>query len=125
MRCSFSIPQRPDLPPHRNTPQEVVIATSRTGTATWKRIRKRALKEAQERGITRCPYCKVTLNYEVSRLPSSAEPDHIIPHEKGGPDALHNLRIICRACNISKSNRAAPKAQTVLRATPLKTSRRW
>jgi 5-methylcytosine-specific restriction endonuclease McrA len=101
------------------------MATSRTGTSQWKKVRKRALHLAQAQGIERCPYCKVKLDYIVSRTPSSAEPDHVIAHAKGGQDRLDNVAICCRKCNQSKGNRPAPKTTTVLTAKPLKTSRKW
>jgi hypothetical protein len=31
--------------------------------------------------------------------------DHIIPHSRGGGDAPENLQILCRKCNLSKSDR--------------------
>lgn len=101
------------------------MATSRTGTSQWKKVRKRALHLAQAQGIDRCPYCRVTLDYVTSRTPSSAEPDHVFAHASGGQDTLDNLLVCCRKCNQSKGNRPAPKTATVLKAKPLKTSRKW
>lgn len=101
------------------------MATSRTGTSQWKKVRKRALHLAQVRGHAHCPYCQVELDYKVSRTPASAEPDHITPHAKGGQDRLDNVAVCCRRCNQSKGNRLAPKGSTVLDAKPLKTSREW
>lgn len=101
------------------------MATSRTGTATWKRISRQAKKLAKANGQTRCPHCGVTLDYDVGLTPCSAEADHIIPHAKGGRDELSNVIVVCRRCNQSKGNRQAPKATTVMAVKPLKTSRRW
>lgn len=101
------------------------MATSRTGTSTWKKVRKRALHLAQAQGITNCPFCRCHLDYAVSLTPSSAEVDHIVPHSKGGQDVLANTRICCRNCNQSRGDRPAPKTVTILKATPLKTSRAW
>lgn len=85
------------------------MATSRTGTATWKRVRAQAIKKAKASGLTHCRYCNTLLNYEVGRTPSSAEVDHLVPHSKGGQDRLDNVEVICRLCNQSKGHRATPK----------------
>ena len=80
------------------------IATSRTGTATWKRVRAQALKQAIDNNVTNCPICGVGLDYEYSKRPSSAEVDHLVPYSKGGTDTLGNTTVICRWCNQRKGN---------------------
>lgn len=80
------------------------IATSRTGTAKWKRVRQQALKQAIENGVHNCPICGVGLDYEYSQRPSSAEVDHLLPYSKGGTDTLGNTTVICRWCNQRKGN---------------------
>lgn len=89
------------------------MATSRTGTATWKRVRAYALKEAKANGQTKCPFCKVTLNYDLGLTPSSAEADHIIAHANGGQDRADAVQILCRRCNQSKGAGDAPKPRQV------------
>lgn len=100
------------------------MATSRTGTATWKRIRVYAIYKAKRADLTNCPVpgCGVVLDYDTPQTPASAEVDHIIPHSLGGKDAHDNVHVICRKCNGSKGNRATPKTVPI---TPLKTSRNW
>ena len=70
----------------------VHMATSRTGTTRWLNARRACLKRDREAGITTCPLCGVTLDYNVSRLPNSAEADHIVPHAQGGEDTLEKDR---------------------------------
>ena len=37
-------------------------------------------------------------------LDNEIEIDHIIPHSKGGPTSVDNLRLLCRDCNRTKSD---------------------
>lgn len=82
---------------------------SRTGTAQYFHWRKRVLTEARNRGVTHCPFCHCLLDYERTRLPNSAEPDHILPVRWGGKNTLDNGRVICRRCNQSRGSNVAPK----------------
>ncbi|BCT76937.1 hypothetical protein SCMU_27790 [Sinomonas cyclohexanicum] len=101
------------------------MATSRTGTTRWLKVRAQALRLARLNGVTHCMFCRVELDYKQGRTPRSAEVDHLVPHSRGGEDVLENCAVICRRCNQSKGNRAAPSQVTVLAAKPLKVSRRW
>ena len=73
--------------------------SSRTGTAQWRRVRQQRLDHDFNNGLTRCTSCGIHLDWEYTRRPNSAEPDHIIPHSQGGPDTFENTRTICRNCN--------------------------
>jgi len=102
------------------------MATSRTGTAQWKAVRKQRLDHDRDQGLTRCPRCRVQLDWEYSRRPNSPEPDHIVPWDKGGPDTFENTRTICRLCNQqlgqmqSRGKRPRPVVETVtLDASPI------
>lgn len=64
-------------------------ATSRTGTAVWKQVRAQAIRRARREGIDHCPDCGILLDYEQSGQRNSAEADHIVPHSKGGKEAIH------------------------------------
>jgi 5-methylcytosine-specific restriction endonuclease McrA len=77
----------------------------RTGTATWKKLRTQAKREAQEAGLVSCPMCGVQLDWSVAGHTNSPEADHIVPWAKGGRDVIENVRIICRQCNQRKGDR--------------------
>lgn len=105
------------------------MATSRTGTARWIKIRDKRRALSIEQGIFNCPLCNIGLDYEYSGHPNSAEVDHIIEHSRGGKDTLENTRILCRRCNASRGGKEGRKKQleqqAAQRIRPLKTSRRW
>lgn len=101
------------------------MASSRTGTSTWKKAVRLALHIAKARGQWRCPYCNVLLDYDNRTAPNGAQVDHIRADANGGSSEQENLQVCCAHCNQSKSNRAAPKSKTVMAKTPLKTSRIW
>lgn len=75
------------------------MASSRTGTANWQRVRKQRLDHDRYAGLTKCPRCGIGLDWAYTRRPNSPEPDHIIPWTQGGPDTFENTRTICRLCN--------------------------
>lgn len=102
------------------------MATSRTGTSKWLKVRRRALALGIDQGIHNCPICGALLDYERTRQPNSAEPDHILPYTKGGQDVIENIQVICRTCNIRKGNgrRKRPVPKQVQRAVP-ETGFRW
>ena len=101
------------------------MATSRTGTAKWKALRKEALRVAQDRNQYSCPLCHRPLNYETGRLPDSAEVDHIIPHSRHGTDTIDNVRVICRHCNQSRGNRPQPSSRNTAVASTTTTLVSW
>ena len=75
------------------------MATSRTGTARWKTLRKKELAAAFERGDMRCPICFVAYDWHRSKQQNSPELDHVTAHAEGGKDVAENVRVICRQCN--------------------------
>ena len=89
------------------------MATSRTGTAKYKRNRGAVIREARRGGLTHCPgyanpdgtyhSCGVELDYETPKTPRSAETDHVLEWKDGGGDQKDNLRVLCRACNLSRN----------------------
>ncbi|WP_081581446.1 HNH endonuclease [Timonella senegalensis] len=87
------------------------MATSRTGTTKWLKLRQQALRQAQRNNQTRCLECNIELNYQQGLQPNSAEPDHKIEWAKGGTDTLDNLRIICRRCNQKRGGQTGRRKQ--------------
>lgn len=75
------------------------MVTSRTGTSSHLRFRREVLRRDRAEGVTHCPACGVLLDYDVSRQPNSAEPDHIVPVAMGGTNDVSNGRVLCRLCN--------------------------
>ena len=95
------------------------MTTSRTGTASYKRFRRDVLKAGRDAGVTACPLCNVTLDYNEGRKPHSAEPDHIVPHAHGGSNDPSNGRVICRQCNQRRGGKAMPRKHIARKVTNL------
>jgi HNH endonuclease len=51
------------------------------------------------------------------------EIDHVIPHSKGGPTTVDNLRLLCRACNRKKSDSLAGLLNEFARANYSRTDK--
>lgn len=66
---------------------------------TWPEWAKEALR-ARERG--KCANCNKDL---IQELEDDVHIDHIIPLSKGGCNDLVNLQILCKNCNLKKSNK--------------------
>lgn len=94
------------------------MATSRTGTARWKNLRRQELAAAFERGDMLCPICGVAYDWHRSKQPNSPELDHVTAHAEGGKDVAENTRVICRRCNQRLGGKLGSK-----RAQTLKTIR--
>ena len=94
------------------------MATSRTGTARWKNLRKQELAAAFERGDMRCPICDVAYDWHRSKQPNSPELDHVTAHAEGGKYVAENTRVICRQCNQRLGGSQALK--TIRIAEPLR-----
>lgn len=102
------------------------MASSRTGLTPHLRFRRAVLTRDRRAGITNCPDCGTTLDYNISRKPNSAEPDHIISaaqaRELGWKDSElnnpRNGRTICRRCNQSRgAGRTVKVNKPALRAS--------
>lgn len=80
------------------------MATNRTATGKWKRLRREVIAEAQDNGVTHCPICRTWLDYERSLQWNSPEVDHILPASQGGPDTKANAQVLCQTCNRRKGD---------------------
>jgi hypothetical protein len=69
----------------RHIPQDVK-------TAVWQR----------DQG--KCVQCKATDYLEY---------DHIIPHSKGGASSVNNVQLLCRRCNLAKSDRFSSSSNRI------------
>jgi len=95
------------------------MASSRTGLTPHLKFRKAVLTRDRKAGITHCPLCEVELDYAVSRMPYSAEPDHIIAIAHGGTNHPSNGRAICRRCNQQRgAGNNKPRTNKAITASP-------
>jgi len=80
------------------------MATSRTGTALHKRMVRTVMAEAQARGVTHCPACKVELDYVNRTAPNGAHADEIVPFAVRGETSSdpNDWQVLCATCNQSK-----------------------
>ena len=110
--------------PVAGTREVRAIATSRTGTGKWRRLRTQAITSALDAGQYTCPHCRTHLDYDTPGRPNSAEVDHVIPHSRGGQDTIDNVMVICRLCNQTKGG-GRRKARVVPRVMEPSTVVRW
>lgn len=88
--------RRRDL--ERLVEQELIDSGELFGEKSHKRppIPRDVVDAVWRRDGGRCVYCGSTQNLQL---------DHIIPFSKGGDTCLENLQLLCRSCNIKKSNK--------------------
>src|SRR5699024_1874608 len=100
--------------------------SSRTGTTEWRKVRAARLKHDRENGVTNCKHCGVWLDYDRTRLPNSAEPDHIEPWHHTRSNDFDGLITICRKCNQSIGGKQGQERQ-VIKAVKIKyqTTIKW
>lgn len=79
------------------------------------RMVRRGYSESQKRAAIlahrngdRCAYCQITLTDDTRTL------DHYIPVSLGGQNALGNLRLCCRECNVKKKDIPGPLWERML-----------
>lgn len=61
-----------------------------------RRIPQHVMTEVWQRDQGKCIQCHATEYLEF---------DHVIPHSKGGATSVNNLQLLCRKCNLEKSNK--------------------
>jgi len=86
-------------PPHG---LPAIEQTARIYPASWRDAAIRRLFDPDLNGI-RCPGCASVL--AGRRGLSALQADHIVPWSRGGLTTWPNLQLLCRGCNIRKSNR--------------------
>lgn len=96
------------------------MVSSRTGLTPHLDFRRKVLRRDRKAGVTRCPICLTELDYDESRKPNSAEPDHILPITRGGTNHPDNGRTICRRCNQRRGNKLDdPIKRAKVQASPI------
>ncbi|WP_420886790.1 HNH endonuclease [Brachybacterium muris] len=96
------------------------MASSRTGSATWKRVRKVVIARAIRDGLDKCPLCGTLLDLHGTGDGAPIDVDHLIPYSLGGQDHPDACRVTCRSCNRSRGNgtRTRRGAVQAVRAEP-------
>lgn len=82
---------------------EIILATIRLanrqmivgGQRDTRRIPQNVKTAVWQRDQGRCVQCHATEYLEF---------DHVIPHSKGGATSVNNLQLLCRKCNLTKSD---------------------
>jgi 5-methylcytosine-specific restriction endonuclease McrA len=82
--------------------------------------------------VGKCIHCGSKLALDLTGRPlSSASLEHILPRTHGGNDALENLAIACRRCNLQKGYRldsrpkSDPKLGEVIDTLHRRRGERW
>ena len=101
------------------------MTTSRTGTATHKRMRAKLIAKAKREGQTNCPIDGRWIDWNTHGLPSSPEADEITPYANTGTTSTDpaNWRIICQHCNRQLGGELG--AHRTQQQGNLQTSRAW
>ena len=94
------------------------MATSRTGTSRWKRIRAQAIADAIRDGLDKCPLCGTLLDLHGTGDGAPVEVDHVIPHVVSGVDDISGVQVMCKTCNRRKGSGQARKPHPIVRAEP-------
>ena len=75
--------------------------------ATKRRVYEKQTKEAQEKGISNCPYCAI--GHEVNQKKiyklDEMDADHVSAWSKGGLTSEENCQMLCKTHNRSKGNK--------------------
>ena len=75
------------------------LDSKRFFTRDDKKILFENLEKGQAKGKRICPDCKKEFTFDEFEI------DHIKAWSKGGPTSLSNAQLLCKACNVKKSNK--------------------
>jgi hypothetical protein len=78
----------------------------------------RLAAEIKARDGSRCRYCLIEVNWRDRKSPQGGTYDHVTPLSTGGTEAIDNLVVCCRACNMRKGIRTPESAGMVLYPPP-------
>jgi len=74
--------------------------------ATKKTIYSKQKQEAEKKGISNCPLCSIGHDSNISKIwnLNEMDADHVTAWSKGGATDIKNCQMLCRDCNIKKSD---------------------
>lgn len=75
--------------------------------ATKRAVYARQTKEAEEKGISNCPYCAIGHDANVRKIwkLSEMDADHVTAWSRGGATSIENCQMLCKPHNRAKGNR--------------------
>ena len=75
------------------------LDSKRFFTRDDKKVLYEKLEKGQSKGKRICPHCNKEYTFDELEI------DHIKPWSKGGQTILSNAQLLCKTCNIKKSNK--------------------
>lgn len=90
--------------------------STRPGLARGGAIVKRTISLLRARDGDSCGRCSAAIDFGASGLdPEGPTIGHIVPASKGGTDAVWNLRLEHRKCNLAAGDRETPPRARIAR----------
>ena len=74
---------------------------------TKKSVYAKQTKEAEEKGVSNCPFCAISDTPNKNKIWTLKEmdADHVSAWSKGGATNIENCQMLCRAHNLAKGNK--------------------